>query len=331
MSLDQGFFNKLLVYQHTELELSDITSGTIVTISMILIVRSSYISDLRNFILNQQNVDAQKQIADLNSELATRVRAFIPQVIANRMESAIDRDRRSVPEASVDVLQARPRNVACLFSDIRGYTQGSTDLERFISNSVLPEVKACSNAVEKYGGIPRKIGDLIFSYFDEDSIKLNIVRAILAGLEIARLNDDMNATTASVDIRRYILVSCGDAIVGNIGGLDSSIEITALGPHVNFLSRLDDATKEPALAKLLSRGDILISKDAVCEMGGLAESLGLVPINLLKLGVTIRDFPATSVVYRLRPSESDYTRALEIHETLREHANNGGQGHLTTA
>ena len=98
---------QIVVYLDTALSTSDIVSGSIVSLSMVLVVRSSYLSDIRSFILDQEHVAAQRKIAELNSELATRVRAFIPQVIANRMETAIDRDRRSVLEASVDVLQAK--------------------------------------------------------------------------------------------------------------------------------------------------------------------------------------------------------------------------------
>ena len=239
---------------------SMVSTGSFVLL-MIMTIRWSHIADIKNFVLNQENVAAQKQIIELNIDFADRLRAFIPKVIAKRLEDYINQNRLTILQAAVEVLRARETNVACLFSDIRGYTQGSKNLESFINNSVLPEMKACSDLVEEYEGIPRKVGDLIFAYFDNDDPNRNTLHALMAGMEIARINQDMNATVTESEIRRYILLSSGDAIVGNLGGLDSSIEITALGSPVNFLSRLDDLTKEPAISEILNSGDII-----VCDM-----------------------------------------------------------------
>lgn len=295
---------------------SDISSGTIVTLGMILVVRSSYLSEVRNFILNEENISAQKKIIELNADFAERIGAFIPRVIANRLQNHVNQDGKTILEASVDVLQARKQDVACLFSDIRGFTQGSRDLDQFISRSVMPEVKACSDTVEKHNGIPRKVGDLIFAYFDGDAIRDNLLQAITAGIEIARANKDINATSSEVDIRRYILISSGEAIVGNLGGLDSSIEITALGSPVNFLSRLDDLTKSPELAERLKSGDII-----VCERSAklLKDSnLKFTEVDLVALGLVVRDFPEVKFVYTLKPNETNLNALANEHTKLGE-------------
>lgn len=304
--------------------LSSFISTSIVTIIIILIVRSSYMTDVKNFVLNQENVAAQKQIIELNIEFADRLRAFIPKVISGRIDAYINENRLPIIQAAVEVLKARRTNVACLFSDIRGFTQGSKDLDSYINMSVLPEMKACSDLVEERNGIPRKVGDLIFAYFDDENPATNVLRALLAAMDIARINQDMNATVTKSEIRRYILVSTGDAIVGNLGGLDSSIEITALGTPVNLLSRIDDLTKEPRLSRLLTPGDVIIcdsTKDVIADLG---LAIDYQTIALDEIGLCIRDFPETKFVHRLEPTDSNYHELSTAYVNLNNRANVSG-------
>lgn len=281
-----------------------------------MIIRTSHMADIKNFVLNQENIAAQKQIIELNIEFADRVRAFIPKVIARRLEEYISQHRLTVIQAAVEVLKARKTHVACIFSDIRGFTQGSKDLEAFITKSVLPEMKACSDLVEKYDGIPRKVGDLIFAYFDDDSLQKNVLHALAAAMDISRKNQDMNATFTESEIRRYILISSGEAIVGNLGGLDSSIEITALGSPVNFLSRLDDLTKSPQIAEILNSGDIVVCNETRSLIQDIGIFLDTETIDLHGLGLTIRDFPETQKVHRIEPTDANYQRLQETFRCL---------------
>ena len=278
------------------------TSATIVALVVTAIVRRSALSDVRNFLLSEENLAQQTRIADISAEFAGRIQSFIPRVIASRMSKLLD-GGMSVVEASIEALKARKKNVACLFTDIRGFTQGSKELDQFIVESVMPEVTACSNAIEDLSGIPRKVGDLIFAYFDDDSMHLNVLRAIVAGVEVGKLNETMNLSASQKQINRYILISAGEAMVGNFGGLDSSIEITALGTPVNFLSRVDDFTKEPSVAQLLQSGDLILSENAKGLMDSLDLNLPFEHIDLDTLNLSIRDFPEVRSLFKLTPTE----------------------------
>lgn len=311
------------------LPINDVISGTIVTLGMISVIRSSYLSDIQNFILNQKDMENQRRILELNSEFMHRLKAFIPSVIATRLEKAIEERGQSVLEASVNVLDAQQRDVACLFSDIRGFTQGSKDLESFISRSVIPEVKLCSDSVEKFYGIPRKVGDLIFAYFDDESVRLNLFRALAAGLEISRHNHDLNATYSDANISRYVLISCGPAVVGNLGGMNSSVEITALGSPVNLLSRIDELTKNPVFAMHLSPGDILLcerSKSLIDEiLAGSEFRFSTDEIDLKAIGLKIRDFPEVTSVYRAEASDKNYDSIMRPYEFIRDMLDEAGR------
>lgn len=304
-------FSQAIILLEADISQAYIFTGSIVTIVTSLVVRTSYLGEVRSFLLNQENIAAQKRIIELNIDFADRIRSFIPKVISGRIDRHMEEERMSVIEASIEVLTPKKREVSCLFSDIRGFTQGSKDLEAFIKESVIPEVKACSDAVEGFGGIPRKVGDLIFAYFDEESIERNVVSSAAAAMAISRLNHDMNETANVVKIRRYVLLSHGEALVGNLGGLDSSIEITALGSPVNFLSRLDEATKDSALADRLSPGDLVLSPEFSKMLASLVPDIVQSKIDLQKIGVSIRDFGDVHYIYSISPSEVFYSKLVE--------------------
>ncbi len=290
--------------------LPNIVTGTVVTVVAVMIVRTAYLLDIRNFLLAQQHELSQREVLKLSKDFADRLRSFIPKIIADRIEYAVQERGLSVLEASMDVLQAKEKTIACLFSDIRGFTENSKDLHRFIGNSVMPEVKACTDLIENRLGIPRKIGDLVFAYFDDESPQLNVLRAILTGMEIARFNSDMNATAVNINISRYILIDCGEAIVGNLGGQDSSVEITALGSPVNFLARLDEVTKHQALQGKIQPGDLLLSERAMDMIDNVIHGTGVEidyqKIDLSQLGITVRDFPDAQSIYSMRSTDKNY-------------------------
>ncbi len=299
------------VLREAGLSLEYIVSSMITTAAVTIIVRRSSVTEVQNFLLSEQNIAAQTRIAEISADFAERVQSFIPRVIADRMNNYLD-DGMSVVEASIEALQAEKKNVACLFTDIRGFTQGSKNLDEFIVESVMPEVTACSNAIEDLKGIPRKVGDLIFAYFDDESVHLNVLRAIAAGIEVAQLNEAMNVSGTQVTIKRYILISAGEAMVGNFGGLDTSIEITALGTPVNFLSRVDDATKEPKIAERLNSGDIVLSETAKNAVDDLALPIPFEHLDLDELGVKIRDFPEVRSLFKVEPN----ARIAEMIDTV---------------
>lgn len=279
-----------------------LASGGVVTVLACTVLRVSYLSEVQNYLLSRERDASNRAVIELSQEFANRLRSFIPKVIGNRLQDAVSKDGMSILEASIEVLRPKKVNIVCLFSDIRGFTQGSKNLDSFVEKSALPEIKACSEAIENFEGIPRKIGDLVFAYFDDSEMRLNIVRAVLSGLTISRLNRDLNETSALESVDRYILISSGEAIVGNVGGVDSSVEITALGTSVNYLARLDEASKHPGLVGQLQSGDVVLSESAATVLIDAGVEVDLRLISLAEYGVEIRDFPDANCIYTLVPS-----------------------------
>ena len=288
------------------LETPAIASATIISALFVAMLRSGYRDDIKYFLLTQQNIDTQRKNIELNIEFSDRIKSFIPGQIAARLESYVLNDRMTVLQAIEEVLRPRKKVITCLYSDIRDFTEKSKDLETFVGNQILPNLKQCTTILEKYGGISRKIGDLVFSYFDSDRELDNLVNAILAGLDIATLNSD----SSDSDIERYILISTGSAIVGNIGGFDSSIEITALGTPVNYLSRVDELSKVPRVRELLNTSDIVICERSLNILEESGVKLTIRKIDLSDLDLVIRNFTDRRFLYIVE-------RTTNNHEALR--------------
>jgi len=310
LPLMASFFPPLTLAGIPEYQLA---SATVVCTIIIIVLRTSYENEIRQFLLTQERDQYRTDALELGKEFEGRLKSFIPKVIYERLDGLIQNTKMTVLDATLEVLTPKKMRVACLWSDIRGFTKGSQEIDGFLIESVIPEVKACSDTIEGYQGIPRKIGDLIFAYFDDKEPTLNLLRSILAGIDLGEVNKDMNATVSSVSVKRYILVSSGEALVGNVGGLNSGVEITALGSPVNFLARLDDATKQPGMEKHLDPGDIILCEHSASSLLALNLDIDCKSIFLKSEGVHIKDFEDVEKVYVLKPSQQNHKALSTAH------------------
>lgn len=291
---------------------SMVFSASIFTGVCIIFLRSKYASDVKLFLANQRNLDAQKKIIKINLEFTEQIKAFLPKEIASRLTHFIQDRRMSVLQATDEVLRPKRQHICCLFSDVRGFTKESKDLSGFVSQALLPNVKATTEAVEKFSGIPRKIGDLIFAYFDNSTEQQNVLNALRSAVEISIVNAEMNEQLPeALRVKRYLLLSSGEAIVGNMSGFDSNIEITAIGSPVNFLSRLDEATKSPTLRSILIDGDIIVSSEFAALVKLSLPEIELTFISLQSLGLKIRDFGEVDEIYLIPLTRKNYQQILK--------------------
>ena len=279
---------------------AELVSAALVTLVLTLLGRASVFTEINHFITQQEKLETQKQLIELNIEFTNQVKAFLPREISTRLTNQINKRRLSVIQAVDEVLRPRKVQVACLFSDIRGFTRGSVDLNEYISKGALPNIKECLQILEAYEGIPRTVGDLIFSYFDDQDILKNLINSLNAAVELSAKTEELNLLLPKdKQIRRYALISCGEAVVGNIGNFDSSREITAIGTPVNMLSRIDELTKQDAFKEALGDDKIIITSAAANLLGNV-QGLKMRKINLPSLNLVLRDFPDELVVYAVR-------------------------------
>src|SRR5262245_22608377 len=136
-----------------------LVSATAITLIFVVFARSGYSAELRYFHADQQNIQNQKKIIELNIEFADRIRAFLPRQISSRLFHYVEDRKMTILQAIEEVLRPRRRDIACMFSDIRGFTRSTQGLgDAFLDEMVIPNVKECTLAIERNGGIPRKIG-----------------------------------------------------------------------------------------------------------------------------------------------------------------------------
>lgn len=282
-------------------------SAGIATFIFVYVSRSTYLDDIRFHLANQRNLEAQKQIIEMNIEFTDRIRAFLPHEISQRLTRRLSENSVSVLDAVDDVLRPEEREVACLFSDIRGYTKGSKQSLAYLEG-VIPNVKKCTAVIERSAGVPRKIGDLIFAYFDDPNAYVNLVHCVSAGFSLVEANQRLNQQSSpEASIQRYVLISSGRAIVGNIGGYDSSIEITALGSPVNLLSRIDELTKTDRFRSMITESDLILCESTAKRLHRLKLGCQTRAIRLADHGLKIRDYEEVEYVYLLPATKQNCT------------------------
>lgn len=281
----------------TDLSRPLLYSASAVALIFVYITRSSYVDEVRYFLAVQENVRSQKDAIEMNLEFNDRIRALLPKEISSRLSHFLSIRGWTVLQAMDEVLAPKNREISCIFSDIRGFTNGTKNTDGFLEKGVLPNVRACTSVVEDNKGIPRKVGDLVFAYFDDENRYVNLLRCLRAGSQLIKINSKFNDSSDSVQIQRHVLISSGDAVVGNLGGLDSSIEITALGSPVNFLARLDELSKEPLLQDCLSKQFLIVSNASKLLIDQMDLPIRADALSLAENDLSIRDFPEENTLW----------------------------------
>jgi class 3 adenylate cyclase len=279
-------------------------SGATVTMALMTAFKASHFSGIRSFLLEQRSLRQQREVIELRMEIADQIRLLIPKVIAKRIERLVGETSFGVRKAVNKALQPQQKSVVCLHSDIRGFTQATQHSEDFLAQAVIPEITAMNQIIDDLEGVPRKIGDLVFAYFDHADQRKNAVIGLIAAIKLSLITQNVNQSTVLPPIRRYVLLASGSAWVGNMGGNDSSVEITALGSPVNFVARLDELTKQPEIQKVLQIGDIVMSEQMYRLLQGQMPDLVVSKLNLASLAVSVRDFPQVTQLYVVQPSQA---------------------------
>jgi class 3 adenylate cyclase len=292
-------------------------SSAVATLAFIVSARAKYANDVRFFVESRRFLAAQKRVIEMNIEFSDRIRAFLPKEISTRLGKYLAENRLTVLQAVDRVLAPTPRQIACLFVDL-GRLSGQARHPHLGGDSP-PDVEACSRTIEEHGGIPRKVGDLMFAYFDDVSIYSNLVRCLMAAFELANSSNQHRELGDPRGPGQNILVSTGRAIVGNIGGYESSIEITALGSPVNLLSRIREVTKTPQFSNYASDRDIVVCPNTAKLLEELQLSWRLRRLKVAELGTKIRDFEEIDSVWVFAVDAQNRRLLLMTDNAIRQH------------
>ncbi len=277
-----------------------------VGIIMVMIFKYNIKSEILSFIGGQEKLELQAKIIVSQHSLNEQIQAFLPKKIRERLNYQVVTNKLDIIHAMDEVLRQKNVKIAALFSDIRGFTQGSKKSD-YLSSAAIPNMKMVTELAEKNNGISRQIGDLVFSYFDDDNFSRNIRDAFQAAAEILDMNERLNfAAPIDLKVIRYVLLDCGQALVGNIGGINSAREVTAMGSCINRLSRIDLVTKERKVADILGENAILMSEEYGLIVEKIFPSLTFSRIHLPDLELSIKDFPEVKQLIYFKLSEQSF-------------------------
>ncbi len=182
-------------------------------------------------------------------------------------------------------LGGESRDVAVLFVDIRGFTTMSESLEPEKVVEILNDyLNLTTNAIFKNGGMLDKfIGDATMAVFNAPyDLDDYVYKAVCAARDIAAGADELEKTMMErfgKPVSFGIGVSCGPAVVGNIG-CDFRMDYTAIGDTVNTASRLEGQAK---------RGQILISQAVYEKVKDRVEAaeIGVIPLKGKSNGIFV--------------------------------------------
>jgi class 3 adenylate cyclase len=150
------------------------------------------------------------------------------------------------------------REVAVLFSDLRGFTRYGQHLspERLVSelndylDAMVQQIRAEGGVVDKY------IGDAIMVVFgiplEQPDAAARALRTALAMQAAMGAHNDARAARGLPPLQQGIGLHLGPVVVGNIGTRER-MQYTVIGDAVNVASRLESATKEAGVPILASR------------------------------------------------------------------------------
>ncbi|MBI5510421.1 MAG: adenylate/guanylate cyclase domain-containing protein [Deltaproteobacteria bacterium] len=163
------------------------------------------------------------------------------------------------------------REVAVLFSDLRGFTSYAERLppERLVQE-LNDYLAAMVEAVHGQGGtVDKYIGDSIMAVLGlMGSDPEDAARAIRTADSMQRALARHNADRASrrlPPLKQGIGVHFGQAIVGNIG-TENRLQFTVVGDVVNTASRLKSATKSEGAPVLVSAAAVEAARRASADL-----------------------------------------------------------------
>ena len=149
------------------------------------------------------------------------------------------------------------RELAILFSDIRGFTSYSESLPPHDVVHILNRYfHVMGPPVTRFGGsIDNYMGDGLMALFGLEDCEGNIaLRAVQAGLAMLDAMDAFKPYLETAYGRSFDMgvgIHFGDVVVGSVGAIGRE-RVTAIGDAVNFASRIESANKVAGTRLLVS-------------------------------------------------------------------------------
>jgi adenylate cyclase len=212
--------------------------------------------------------------------LTDRERQFVRRAFAFYLSPAMV--ERLADDPAALALGGETREITILFSDIRGFTSLSENMNPQDITSLLNRFLTPMSDVLLQSGatIDKYIGDAIMAFWNAPITTPDHPRqACLATLGMSKALDELNKNEGS-PIKIGIGLNTGECCVGNLGS-EQRFNYSAIGDSVNVAARVESLTKQYGLSILVTQytaahvSDLAILEIDLVRVVGRAEPLAI--------------------------------------------------------
>ncbi len=212
--------------------------------------------------------------------LTDRERQFVRRAFAFYLSPAMV--ERLADDPAALALGGETREITILFSDIRGFTSLSENMDPQDITSLLNRFLTPMSDVLLQSGatIDKYIGDAIMAFWNAPITTPDHPRqACLATLGMSKALDELNKNEGS-PIKIGIGLNTGECCVGNLGS-EQRFNYSAIGNSVNVAARVESLTKQYGLSILVTQytaahvSDLAILEIDLVRVVGRAEPLAI--------------------------------------------------------
>ena len=190
--------------------------------------------------------------------LAWREKAQLRRTLERYVSKDVVRELLDNPQTYLNSLVGVRKPVAILFSDVRGFTSMTEEMNAAVLVKQLNEYfqEMVNIVVQNRGRLDKFIGDAVMAdwgSFVTGGTRTDCERVVRSALEMRVALERLNTrwvTEGSRPLAIGIGINLGDVIVGNLGS-EVKMEVSIIGDAVNLASRLESLTKEYHLDLLL--------------------------------------------------------------------------------
>ena len=273
-------------------------TSTPTPVALVSILFATFYICITAYFVNQQGL----RLAQVRSEIkreqekAARLARNLAKYLSPQVWESIFTGKKTVR------LETQRKKLTVFFSDIKGFTELSEELEAEALTDLLNTyLNEMSKICLKYGGtIDKFIGDCVMVFFGDPSsngAKKDAVAAVSMAIAMRKhmkvLRQQWRAQGITKPLEIRMGLNTGYCTVGNFGA-DTRMDYTIIGRDVNLASRLESAAESGEI--LISHETYSLVKDVImCRDKGQITVKGFTrPVQIYQVVDFRRDLGATS-------------------------------------
>ncbi len=275
-----------------------ITSGTPDLVAVVSVFFTTLYICITAYFVHQQGLRLAQARSEIKreQEKAARLARNLAKYLSPQVWEMIFSGKKSVR------LETQRKKLSVFFSDIKGFTELSEELEAEALTDLLNNyLNDMSKIALKYGGtIDKFVGDSVMVFFGDPSTQgakkdavaaVSMAVAMRKHMKVLRQQWRAQGITKPLEIRMGI--NTGYCTVGNFGA-DTRMDYTIIGREVNLASRLETASEAGEI--LISHETYSLVKDVImCRDKGQINVKGFTrPVQIYQVVDFRRDLGAAS-------------------------------------